>query len=173
MHVLKVLSLLFHSEEDDWNIIVTECNSLSYKWEELSAFLGLSRNRIKSIKKNHPCDDTGCLNDALGQWIGQKYTTEKFGMPSWRTLLKAIALIDRHIFKKLAREHEGKIISFCSLVPRPLRDGPGIHCLCMCQSPQNPECLDTAINFSYNLCVRTVNYHIAGNFGEVFNLVNW
>ena len=105
-------SLLFcHSEEDDWNIIVTECNSLSYKWEELSAFLGLPRSRIKSIK-NHSCDDTGCLNDALGQWIGQKYNTKKYGMPSWQTLLKAIALIDMRVFKKLAREHEGKIITF-------------------------------------------------------------
>ena len=103
---------MFHSEEDDWNIIVTECNSLSYKWEELSAFLGLPRNRIESIKKNHPSDDTGCLNDALGQWIEQKYNKEKFGMPSWRTLLKGVALIDKRVFKKLAREHEGKIIIF-------------------------------------------------------------
>ena len=92
-------------------MIVTDCNSLAYKWEELSAFLGLRRSVIEGIKKNHPCDVTGCLNDALGQWIEQKYNTNKYGMPSWRRLLEAIALIDNRIFKKLAREHEGKIIS--------------------------------------------------------------
>ena len=77
----------------------------------MSAYLGLPISRIESIKGNHPSDDTGCLYDALGQWIGQKYNTKKFGMPSWRTLLKAVASIDKRIFKKLAREHEGKIIT--------------------------------------------------------------
>ena len=48
----------------------------------------------------------------MGQWIGQGYNTKKYGMPSWQTLLKAITLIDMRVFKKLARKHEGKIITF-------------------------------------------------------------
>ena len=103
-----LLYIIFYAEEDDWNIVVVECNSLSAKWEQLSAFLGLSRKLIDSIKKNHPNDDTVSWNDALGQWIGQNYNAKKFGVPSWKRLLKAIALVDKLVFKKLAREHEGK-----------------------------------------------------------------
>ena len=100
----------FYTEEDDWNIIVTECKSLSSKWEQLSAYLGLSKNQIESIKKKRSNDGTDCLNDALYEWIGQNYITERFGMPSWRTLLKSIALINKHVFKKLAHKYEGKPI---------------------------------------------------------------
>ncbi len=99
----------FHTEEDDWNIVVTECNSLCSKWEQLSAHLGLSKKLIDSIKKNHSNDNTDCWNDALDKWIGQNYNTKKFGMPSWKSLLNAIAFFDRRIFKKLAHEHEGKL----------------------------------------------------------------
>ena len=99
----------FYVEDDDWNTVIIECNSLSAKWEQLSAFLGLSKKLIESIKKNHPNDDTGCWNDALSHWIGQNYNAKKFGVPSWKRLLEAIALVDKLVFKKLAREHEGEI----------------------------------------------------------------
>ena len=38
------------------------------------------------------------------------YNTEKFGVPSWRTLLKAIALVDKLHFMNLAHHHQGSII---------------------------------------------------------------
>ena len=93
-------------EEDDWNIVIDECSSLAAKWEQLSGFLGLKISLIETIKQNHPGDNIGCWNDALKHWIKQGYNTSKFGEPSWRMLLKAIAKMDKLEFKKIATDHQ-------------------------------------------------------------------
>ena len=97
------------TEEDDWNVVIDECASLASKWQQLSAFLGLKISLIDSIKNDYPGDGLGCWNEALKQWITQNYNTEKFGKPSWRTLLKAVAKVDKLQFKKLASVHQGTL----------------------------------------------------------------
>ena len=88
--------------------MIDECSSLAAKWEQLSGFLGLRPSLIASIKGNHPNDNIACWNDALLQWIKQNYKTQRFNMPSWKSLLKAIARVDKLQFKKLATEHQSK-----------------------------------------------------------------
>ena len=97
----------FNSDEDDWNTVLRECSSLSAKWEHLSGYLGLSISLIDSIKGNFPADVDCCWSESLKHWIRQNYKTEKFGLPSWRTLLKAVARVDKCLFKKLADTHQG------------------------------------------------------------------
>ena len=89
----------------DWNEVIFECRSLAAHWELLSAYLGLSKEVIDRIrsKKDYDCR----WNEALHQWIEQNYQTERFGLPSWRTLLKAVAIVDRRLFKQLADLHSG------------------------------------------------------------------
>ena len=94
------------SEDDDWNVVVLKCDSLAARWEKLSAFLGLPKSLIDEIRGNHPGDLSCCWNEALSQWIKQNYNTEKFGKPSWRTLLVAISYVDKRLFEKLAGEHK-------------------------------------------------------------------
>ena len=89
--------------------MIRECCSLSAKWRELSGYLGLSPSDIDAID----CDNAKVSdrwNKALSRWIKQNYNTERFGEPSWRTLLKAIALVDKRLFKHLADEHQGIVI---------------------------------------------------------------
>ena len=90
--------------------MIMECRSLAAKWEQLSGYIGLSFDLIDSIKGNHPSNNSGCWNEALKQWIKQNYETEKFGKPSWRTLLKAVALVDKRLFKKSAADYQGKVV---------------------------------------------------------------
>ena len=52
-------------------------------------------------------------SQALNQWIRQNYNAERFGEPSWRTLLKAIAEVDKRKFKKLAEIHQREFIIAC------------------------------------------------------------
>ena len=85
---------------------------MAAKWEQIGAFLGLPPSLIASIRGNHPSDNTGCWNDALLQWVQQKYNIQKFGEPSWKSLLKAVAKVDKLQFKKLATDHQGK---YCNL----------------------------------------------------------
>lgn len=91
-------------------MVITECSSLATHWEQLSGYLGLSFELIDRIKGDHPNDKVGCWNEALKQWIKQNYKTQRFGEPSWKILLKAVARIDKLQCKKLAAEHqlEGK-----------------------------------------------------------------
>jgi hypothetical protein len=97
------------SEEDDWNDVVRECSSLAAKWEQLGALLGLRIGTIDAIKENLPNNAAGCWNEALKQWIKQNYRTARYGYPSWRMLLEAIATVDKLLFKKLADKHQGMV----------------------------------------------------------------
>ena len=103
-----------------------ECSSLAAQWEQLGGYLGLERSSLHLIRGNHPLDNVGSWNEALNQWIKQNYKTEVHGMPSWRTLVKAIARVDRSLFKKLAIEH-GNFVHVCACVS-------GRECMCMCVS---------------------------------------
>ena len=92
--------------EDDWNIVIRECHSLSAKWQQLCGYLGLPIGLIDSIKGNYPNDNSACWSEALKRWIQQNYNTVRFGLPSWRTLLEAIARENRLLFKTLADNHQ-------------------------------------------------------------------
>ena len=91
-------------------MVIIECSSFAAHWKQLSGYLGLSFELIDNIRGNHPTGNvTECWDEALKQWIKQNYNTEKFGDPSWKTLLKAIARIDKLQFKKLAAKHKVKL----------------------------------------------------------------
>ena len=70
--------------------------------------MGLSFKTIHAIRENNPDDSDGSWNEALMQWILRDYNTEKYGLPSWKTLLKTISRIDQPLFEKLAKEHQVK-----------------------------------------------------------------
>ena len=88
--------------------MIIECKSLSGSWEKVSAYLGLSFELIETIKRDNPRDSAGCWNEALKEWIKQNYNTKLFGRPSWRSLLRAVAEVDKRQFQKLAAEHQGE-----------------------------------------------------------------
>ena len=91
--------------EDDWNVVSVECGSLAAKWEQLSACLGLAKADIDRIRGSRARDIAGCWSEALNQWIKQNYSTQRFGLPSWRSLLKAVSTVDRHLCKELAAKY--------------------------------------------------------------------
>ena len=98
------------TEEDDWNVVFDECSSLASKWQQLSAYLGLKPSIVGRIKSDFQGDCLGCLSEALMEWIKMNYNTQKYGEPSWKTLLKAIAKIDKLHFNRLATEHQGTVL---------------------------------------------------------------
>jgi hypothetical protein len=109
MHVMMII-VHFLTEADDWNVLIDECSSLCSQWVKISGRLGLPSHKIESIKRNNPNDCAGCWNDALLEWISQNYDTEKFGNPSWKTLLTAVAKVNRLQCKELAANHQGSLI---------------------------------------------------------------
>ena len=85
--------------------MVIECKSLAAKWRELSIHLGLSCDIIDNIKGSG--DNYHCWSEALKHWIRQNYNTETFGKPSWQSLLRAVAEVDKLMFRQLAKKHKG------------------------------------------------------------------
>ena len=102
MFTFHVSCTVYTTAEDDWNVVSVECGSLAAKWEQLSAYLGLAKADIDRIRESHPRDILGCWSEALSQWIKQNYSTQRFDLPSWRSLLKAVAMVDRRFCKELA-----------------------------------------------------------------------
>ena len=98
----------FVLDEDDWNDVALACSSLAVKWRHLCTSLGLSFKTINKIKDNNPDDIDGSLNEALMQWILKDYKIERYGLPSWKSLLKAISKVDQPLFEKLTKEHQVK-----------------------------------------------------------------
>ena len=94
--------------------MVKECKSLAAKWKELSISLGLSCDVINNIKGSG--DNYLCLGEALEHWIKRNYNTETFGRPSWRSLLKAVAEIDKLLFNRLAEKHSQSGMCMCKVV---------------------------------------------------------
>ena len=87
----------------------------AFKWEKIAQSLGIVANKIKEIKQNNIHDVSQCLYEAINYWIQQNCTTDKHGLPSWRTLCKAISKVEgtRKIVRDLAKDHRG-IISRCT-----------------------------------------------------------
>ena len=71
--------------------------------------LGLSCIDIETIEKDNPLNVSTCLSKALEYWVKQNYNTEKFGLPSWRTLLRAVAQVNKGLFRRLASGHHHTI----------------------------------------------------------------
>jgi hypothetical protein len=87
--------------------VFDECSSLASEWQQLSTYLGLKASIVDRMKRDFPSDSRGCWSEAIKEWIRMNYDTQKFGKPSWKTLLKSIAKIDKLHFRKLATEHQG------------------------------------------------------------------
>ena len=94
-----------------------ECKSLSAKWEELSIYLGLPADKIDTIKHDNHDNAKRCWNQALLAWIKQGYDTNKYGKPSWRTLLRAIAEENKRLFKELSQKHLSKQVLTHAISP--------------------------------------------------------
>ena len=104
---VTVIDLYTVVAEDDWNIVVMETRTLASEWNPLAIYLGLSFELINSTIKVAGASSFQCWSEVLRQWILQNYNTNMFGKPSWRTLLRAVAQINKLQFKALADKHEG------------------------------------------------------------------
>ena len=102
-------SVYYFSDEDDWNLAYVEIKRLAASWRDIGIALGISGHVLDEIAGNHHHQAGDCLASVLQKWIGQNYNTDKFGLPSWRTLCRAIQSVsDNKFFKDLARKHGGK-----------------------------------------------------------------
>ena len=83
---------------------------LAAKYDSIGITLGLPSGELEAIRR-------GCLGDpklavgvVINTWLKQSYNVGKFGLPSWRSLVKAVdsdAGGSNHAFaKRIASKHK-------------------------------------------------------------------
>ena len=91
--------------DDDFADVLEAVERLAADWDKLAPYLHLRNGDIRVIRKENPGDTRACLNNTMELWLKENYNTRKFGHPSWRTLVKAVARMDMAIAKEIANEH--------------------------------------------------------------------
>ena len=103
---------------------------LAADWDKLAVYLRLRNGDIKVIRKENPGDTRACLNNTMELWLRENYNTTKFGHPSWRTLVKAVARMDKALANEIANEHRG-IVRITMLGCISMCMHPLLHAGCM------------------------------------------
>ena len=81
-------------------------------WKDVGQFLRLNPGLLGSIAADHPRNVQQCLTEVLTQWLKKAYNTTRFGPPSWKLLVAAVAHPaggnNRGLAEKIAQKHNGK-----------------------------------------------------------------
>ena len=72
--------------------------------------LGLCPGTIDSIAGDFS-KNRDCLNEAVLAWLHHKHNYRRKGLPTWRTLAKAVEPINCALAKKLLDRHLGTLIN--------------------------------------------------------------
>lgn len=101
-----------NSEDNDWNDVCLALQSHAARWQEIAQRLYVPVNEIAKIRINNHDDVSQCLYEAINYWINQNCNPEEHGMPSWRTLCKALSEVNglNLAFRTLAKAHGGIVI---------------------------------------------------------------
>jgi len=100
-------------EEDDLFDVLDQMLPISAKWKALG--LGLRLNyRILYTIENDRGSPTECMNEVVLAWLRREYNVERFGEPTWRTLVQVVAHPaagdDPTLAQKIAEKHPGDLV---------------------------------------------------------------
>ena len=113
----KIMMLLnghcFTQGPEDEQTIREELMCLAAKYYEIGITLGLSSNELEVIAHECVRDVKRALGRVIQTWLSQSYNVARFGLPSWRALVKAIdssAGGSNHaLAKRIASKHTGRV----------------------------------------------------------------
>ena len=80
----------FSLGEDELSEVMDELLSIKSSYYALGRALRLPIGELNAVRKQNPFDVEQALNDLLLLWLQQKYNVQKYGFPSWRSLVEAV-----------------------------------------------------------------------------------
>ena len=87
--------------------------TLAANYYDLGQALKIRAGELKIIKNNHQGDMKTALQEVIIQWLKQNYNVPKFGEPTWRMLVKAVAQRsgggDGALARKIAKKHQAVV----------------------------------------------------------------
>ena len=99
--------------EEDLGDVLDEVVDLAGRWPNMCTALRLRPHAEGTIARQcfHQVDD--CLKAALRSWLCQEYDTVKYGLPTWKKLVEAVAKRaggnDVALAKEIAEKHIKKV----------------------------------------------------------------
>ena len=89
--VVKYMSLVLSIAEDDAFNVYEEVLPLVGSWGRIALGLGLPPRMKSFIAKKHPNDPKDCLLAVVEEWLMGLHNVQRYGHPSWRGLVQAVA----------------------------------------------------------------------------------
>ena len=83
-------------------------------WHKLATGLKIPLRLVELIASNHSNDCEQCLLVLLKEWLKQSYDVKRYGHPSWRALVRAVASSpgggNPALAQTIAEKHPGRVI---------------------------------------------------------------
>ena len=97
---------------DDLFTVSSELLPVAHKWKRIGLALRLDPDLLERIRQKNYTDVQDYLSDVLTEWLKKAYNTVRFGDPSWKLLVEAVAHPaggnDCALAEKIARKVEGE-----------------------------------------------------------------
>jgi len=98
--------------EDDVHSVYREVLDLAGRWRDMCIALGLHRLKDE-IAAMYPGSPRECLQEVIVRWLRKVHNVDRYGLPTWKTLVKAVA--DKAggenpaLAEQIANNHKGNI----------------------------------------------------------------
>ena len=108
--------VIIHSTQglEDEQAVREVLMTLAARYNGIGIALGLSSSELESIRCGCFGDPKLALGVVINTWLKQSYNVAKFGLPSWRSLVKAVDSpaggYNHALAKRIASKHEGMYV---------------------------------------------------------------
>ena len=109
--------LLLCADIDDLIDVKCELLDVAHKWKGVGMALRLKPALLNRIQAENS-DVLECLTGVLTEWLNESYNIFRFGPPSWKLLVAAVAHPaggnDRALAERIAQKYMGKLATVIS-----------------------------------------------------------
>ena len=99
----------WNSGDEDMFDVISALTPLASKWRLVGIGLGLNSSRVDNIQDLCHGKPKESIGEVVSDFLKKRYNTEKFGEPSWQSVVKVVAHPaagdDKELAKKIARDH--------------------------------------------------------------------
>ena len=111
---MRLYSHLLFLDIDYLFTVYYELLDVAHKWKGIGLALRLKPSILDKIHHKGHVDIENYLSDVLTEWLKKAYNTTRFGDPSWKLLVEAVAHPaggnDRALAEKIAKKYNGEYI---------------------------------------------------------------
>ena len=101
-----------HVGEEDAFDVKRAIKKVAARFYSVGSALGLLASTLDKIQNDNPHDSEQALVQVINMWLARQFNTARFGAPSWRKLVYAVASPaggNNHLLaNEIAEDHPGK-----------------------------------------------------------------